>query len=577
MKKILITTCLLVAMPLAAVAAPAPCPAPVKNITELYNLVAAKCSPILFDQSLAGQTLTVAASLPLAADVVLDGESKNITLQGDGKINPLIKLLNSGSTIQNITLTNPGKTVVTITSNTGNNNKLIATNIVNSNIAIYISGYGNSILQGSFAGNTSAIQLDSGNKGIQSPLVTSYQVSKTDETQWVIKGLTVNGQAVGGNVDLYLADANSATPQGKTYKASAVVAVDGSFSFTLPFKGKGTENAPYTLLVTDLAGNTSVFSGTFIPEVSADFFASVDPDGDSIFNSKDNCPAVKNFDQLDSDKDGVGDACDNCKYFANKDQADMDKDVSGDSCDEDIDGDALKNFDDNCKLDANADQKDADLDGIGDVCDQQTVVDFDKDGVPDVFDSCPVTANANQADLDKDLIGDSCDEDADADSFVNLNDNCPYISNVNQSDANNNGIGDVCETATGVVDADADGMPDAQDNCPFVKNPDQADQDADVTGNACDFDIDGDAVANEKDNCPLTANADQTNVDVDALGDACDAVTGTVTSESPNAPTAATGNSGCSMVPQSGASGLPMLYAFAAIVGGLLTQRRLRK
>lgn len=574
MKRILITACLLVAMPMAAIAAPVPCAAPAKTINEFYALVAAKCSPITFDQSLAGQTLTVAATLPLAADVVLDGESKNITLQGNGVIFPLVKLINGGNTIQNITLTNPGKTVVVIMSGNGNNNKLINTKILNSNVAVNISsGFGNSILQGSFIGNTTAILLDNGNKGIQSPLVTSYQVSKTDETQWVIKGVTVNGQAVGGNVDLYLADPNSATPQGKTYKASAVVAVDGSFSFTLPYAGKGTENAPYTLLVTDLAGNTSAFSATFSPEASGDFFAAVDPDGDSIFSSKDNCSTAANLDQKDSDGDSVGDACDNCKSFANKDQADLDKDTIGDACDNDADGDGVAMLQDNCVAVANVDQKDSDLDGVGDACDQQTVVDADGDTIPDAFDSCPFAKNPDQADLDKDGTGDACDDDADADGVDKLNDNCGYVANANQADTNKNGIGDVCETANGVIDSDGDGMPDAQDNCPFAQNPDQADQDADAAGDACDVDIDGDSVANWKDNCPLSTNPDQANVDVDALGDACDAAAagGIDPAVSPAAP--ASSNTGCSLVADAGSDSvtgtLAMTGLFLTIVMGL--------
>jgi len=41
-----------------------------------------------------------------------------------------------------------------------------------------------------------------------------------------------------------------------------------------------------------------------------------DADGDSIADSRDNCPGVPNFDQHDADGDGVGDACDNCPATA---------------------------------------------------------------------------------------------------------------------------------------------------------------------------------------------------------------------------------------------------------------------
>jgi hypothetical protein len=58
-----------------------------------------------------------------------------------------------------------------------------------------------------------------------------------------------------------------------------------------------------------------------------------DSDGDGYYDYRDNCPTVRNYDQMDEDSDGVGDACDNCKILANPDQKDSDYDGLGDLCD----------------------------------------------------------------------------------------------------------------------------------------------------------------------------------------------------------------------------------------------------
>lgn len=52
-----------------------------------------------------------------------------------------------------------------------------------------------------------------------------------------------------------------------------------------------------------------------------------------IRDKSDNCPKIKNLDQLDTDGDSVGDACDNCKQKYNPTQDDKDKDDIGDVCD----------------------------------------------------------------------------------------------------------------------------------------------------------------------------------------------------------------------------------------------------
>jgi hypothetical protein len=63
------------------------------------------------------------------------------------------------------------------------------------------------------------------------------------------------------------------------------------------------------------------------------FEPSSDKDGDGVGEAVDNCPGVKNVDQLDSDSDGHGDACDNCPLVANPRQHDADLDGHGDLCD----------------------------------------------------------------------------------------------------------------------------------------------------------------------------------------------------------------------------------------------------
>jgi len=77
----------------------------------------------------------------------------------------------------------------------------------------------------------------------------------------------------------------------------------------------------------------------------------LDFDLDGIPDSRDNCPTVKNPDQVDSDGDGLGDACDHCAGGL------------------DSDGDGICDAVDNCPSVWNPAQVDTNLDGLGNACD----------------------------------------------------------------------------------------------------------------------------------------------------------------------------------------------------------------
>ena len=251
-----------------------------------------------------------------------------------------------------------------------------------------------------------------------------------------------------------------------------------------------------------------------------------DTDGDGDNDGADNCPLVKNADQLDTDEDGKGDVCDtdddadtildtadNCPLIANKDQVDTDGDKVGDVCDTDDDGDTILDTADNCPLIANKDQLDTDGDKVGNVCDAED----DGDTILDTADNCPLIANKDQLDTDGDKVGNVCDADDDGDTILDTADNCPLIANKDQLDTDGDKVGDVCDT-----DDDGDTILDAADNCPLIANKDQLDTDGDKVGDVCDTDDDGDTILDTADNCPLIANKDQLDTDGDKVGDVCD-------------------------------------------------------
>ena len=242
-----------------------------------------------------------------------------------------------------------------------------------------------------------------------------------------------------------------------------------------------------------------------------------DDDGDGVADTADAFP-LDPKESVDTDSDGTGNNADTDDD--NDGVSDLDEATLGtDPLLADTDGDADNDGADNCPLVKNAEQVDTDEDGTGNVCD----TDDDADTVLDGVDNCPLIANTDQADTDGDEAGNVCDIDDDGDTILDGVDNCPLIVNTNQLDTDTDGVGDVCDTdidgdtvlndddvfpldSGESADTDGDKIGDNADNCPAVANADQVNTDGLADGgNACDADDDEDGVADTSDDFPLNA------------------------------------------------------------------------
>ncbi|RMG90239.1 MAG: hypothetical protein D6712_00195 [Chloroflexi bacterium] len=232
---------------------------------------------------------------------------------------------------------------------------------------------------------------------------------------------------------------------------------------------------------------TSTPAPTLTPIPSNTPVPNVDTDGDGIFDTNDNCPAISNPGQADFNNDGVGDVC------------------------QDTDGDSVMDVNDLCPVEFG----DAGNSGCPLPTETATTaptntsvptetpttpptetpttapVDSDGDGVEDASDNCPSVSNPGQADFNSNGTGDAC-EDSDGDTVLDVDDACPDVA------------GEVGNNGCPLIDTDGDGIPDASDNCPAVSNPGQADFNSNGVGDVCE-DSDGDTVMDDADLCPAQA------------------------------------------------------------------------
>jgi len=174
-----------------------------------------------------------------------------------------------------------------------------------------------------------------------------------------------------GILDLDSCNIAFASDTGR-FVALSATGVSGDFAladFTFQASGSLGSVSQLNVIVQTFADT----NGVDIPAMDGDGTISIEPDadGDSVVDSRDNCPAVPNTGQADSDGDSAGDACDPCS--ANPD------------CDGDAFSDGIELFLDTnpmngCSLTATANDEDPD----------PRPPDFDDNQIVNILDVIPV-------------------------------------------------------------------------------------------------------------------------------------------------------------------------------------------